>query len=587
MTDIAIARLARGAARRASSRQALEAWASLGHLLLQARRRLLLQPALAAAIALAETTAIVAVTRLLLLLASGSGSMSISFSGKTLTLTFAELSAVGAASSAVAILVRIAEARFTGALAARAIRNARLQVVQSWFDTEWQQLRDAPGGRLQQLLGVNCQCAGAPVTLFASVSLSVISLACYFSVIAVTAPTVLILFAIMATIVTGLFAPLRRANRRAASSAGRSVRDLQLTAGAYAGLLRELQLFGVTGAAQERLGQITTETYHSQRAVRSLSRMMPGVYQQLLVATVVGLVASAKLLGIDANAFGVASLLALRSLTYVQQLNTANTTYAESRPYVLELGSAIRLHSHGRRQWGTRELRGVSVLELRDISLGIGSTAVLKSLNVKIESGERIGVVGRSGSGKTTLASLLAGLLSPDEGEYLVNGRAARSYSLESWARQLAYVGQESPLLSASAAENIAFHRAASDSDVHAAAKRAAISDELDALPQGFDTPLGDGHANLSGGQRQRIAIARALLSSPTCLILDEPTSALDSHNASLVKLALQDVDRHTIIVIVTHTPALLRLCSRVLVIDDGRVAYDGPVQGMPGDIYQ
>jgi ABC-type multidrug transport system fused ATPase/permease subunit len=424
---------------------------------------------------------------------------------------------------------------------------------------------------------LNAQQAFAPVALFSTAMLSIVTLATYLVVISVTAPIVLALFAGVALVVSVIFTPLRRANQRNSMRAAEHVRDLQLTATTYVQLNKELHVFGVTGEAAGILAGVNRLAYNAQRRVRVLQRMLPSIYQQTMLLTVVGLVSTARAVNLSAAQFSVAALLALRSLTYVQQLNTVTSVFAENRAYVVELVDAVGEQRRQRTERGGSPLEPVRELTLSGVGFSYGEARALESVSLSLKAGDWLGVVGPSGSGKSTLASIIARLVRPTCGTYSVNGQPAETFDRESWSKEFAIVSQEPVLLRASAAENIAFHREATSQTVREAASLAAIATELDRLPQGFDTALGDGQGNLSGGQRQRVALARALLNHPSCLILDEPTSALDSANARLIEESLKSVDPSTIVIVVSHRPGLLRFCHRVLVLGNGRVEYDGP----------
>jgi ABC-type bacteriocin/lantibiotic exporter with double-glycine peptidase domain len=238
-----------------------------------------------------------------------------------------------------------------------------------------------------------------------------------------------------------------------------------------------------------------------------------------------------------------------------------------------DLLESVRLQRRSQRALGTRALDGVSSVELTDVGYRYGDgTLALDGINLQVTAGEWIGIVGPSGAGKTTLANILVGLTQPTTGAVRVNGVPAAEFDPASWAKQFALVTQEPTLLRATVSENIAFYRSRDAARVVAAAEDAGIRDEIELLPQGFDTPVGDGNATLSGGQRQRVAIARALLDRPSCLLLDEPTSALDAANEAVIEEALLRIDRDTIVVIVSHRPRLLERCNRIISLENGRV---------------
>jgi ATP-binding cassette subfamily B protein len=160
-----------------------------------------------------------------------------------------------------------------------------------------------------------------------------------------------------------------------------------------------------------------------------------------------------------------------------------------------------------------------------------------------------------------------------------VNGTDVGEYSARSWTAQYGLLSQEPVLLAATIAENIAFHRPATPDQVRSAAMSAGVAAEIDALPDGFDTLVGEGRSSLSGGQRQRLALARSLLGSPSCLILDEPTSALDAANEALVERSLLEMSSEAIVIVVSHRHALLSRCNRFLVLEHGQVVARGGAQ--------
>ncbi|HYI40530.1 MAG TPA: ABC transporter ATP-binding protein [Allosphingosinicella sp.] len=200
----------------------------------------------------------------------------------------------------------------------------------------------------------------------------------------------------------------------------------------------------------------------------------------------------------------------------------------------------------------------------------------LSDVSFRIRAGEHVGIAGATGSGKSTLLDLLMGLLEPDEGAILVDGRPLDPATRLAWQAGLAHVPQSIYLADDTIAANIAFPRAAEglDSERLAAAVRAAQLDEfLDGLPEGLDTYAGERGVRLSGGQRQRIGIARALYRRPRLLILDEATSALDEATERTVLAALQGLRGDMTLVTVAHRATTLAACDRIIRVDGGRVS--------------
>ncbi|MDP1601276.1 ABC transporter transmembrane domain-containing protein [Phenylobacterium sp.] len=201
----------------------------------------------------------------------------------------------------------------------------------------------------------------------------------------------------------------------------------------------------------------------------------------------------------------------------------------------------------------------------------------LSGFSLKVAPGERVALVGPSGSGKSTVFRLLLRFYDPQSGTIRLDGVDLRDADPAEVRARMALVSQDSPLFSGSAAENIRFGRPDADLDsIRAVACAAQAEGFLDALPQGFETPLGDRARSLSGGQRQRLAIARALIRETPILLLDEATSALDAENEQLVQRALEGaMVGHTTLVI-AHRLATVLKADRIVVMDGGKVVEQG-----------
>ena len=206
-----------------------------------------------------------------------------------------------------------------------------------------------------------------------------------------------------------------------------------------------------------------------------------------------------------------------------------------------------------------------------------GGRLALQGVNFRMAAGEAVALVGHSGAGKSTIAQLLPRLYDPHAGAVLIDGHDIRSFTLDSLRAQMSMVLQETILLRGTVAENIAYGReGATREEIVRAAQLANAHDFVVALPNGYDTVLGERAATLSGGQRQRLAIARAFVRGTPILIMDEPTTGLDAESAALVADTLQVLARNRSTVIVSHDLNLIRSVDRVLVISAGRILEDG-----------
>ncbi len=201
----------------------------------------------------------------------------------------------------------------------------------------------------------------------------------------------------------------------------------------------------------------------------------------------------------------------------------------------------------------------------------------LRGVTFRIRSGERVALVGPSGSGKTSVVNLLLRFYDPTRGRITVGGVDLREVRVASLRARIGYVPQDPILFAGTVRENIAYGRPKATLEEVIRAARAAHADEfIQALPQGYDTPVGEAGQNLSGGQRQRLAIARALLLDPEIIVLDEATSQLDAEAEATIRQALQQLFRGRTVLVIAHRLSTVREVDRILVLRAGRVVEEG-----------
>jgi len=199
----------------------------------------------------------------------------------------------------------------------------------------------------------------------------------------------------------------------------------------------------------------------------------------------------------------------------------------------------------------------------------------LRALNLNVNAGELVGIVGKSGSGKSTVAKIVQSLYLPQEGIVRIDGIDIREFDIEYLRREMSVVLQDSFLMRGTIRENIAASRpTASLEEIISAARFAGATDFIETLPQSYDTLIEENASNLSGGQRQRIAIARALLSRPKILIFDEATSALDPETESIVMNNLSQISKGRTVLMISHRLATLTRCNRIAYMEDGQITH-------------
>jgi subfamily B ATP-binding cassette protein MsbA len=202
---------------------------------------------------------------------------------------------------------------------------------------------------------------------------------------------------------------------------------------------------------------------------------------------------------------------------------------------------------------------------------------VLEEVSVRFRAGETVALVGANGAGKTTLLHHLLRFLAPDSGRVLVDGQDIQHVDLRSLRRQIGVVPQETIMFSGSIIDNIRYGcPEATDEQVCAAARLANAHDFILALPDGFQTEVGERGQRLSGGQLQRVALARTVLADPRILVLDEATSAVDAESEALIQEALSRVTRGRTTFIIAHRMSTVRRADRIVVMDHGRIVEDG-----------
>jgi len=222
-------------------------------------------------------------------------------------------------------------------------------------------------------------------------------------------------------------------------------------------------------------------------------------------------------------------------------------------------------------------------VDMRDVSFAYGrKTGGIEGINLVIQPGEKVGIVGASGAGKSTLVNLLLRLYDTESGEIQIDGQNISGVTQESLRRHIAMVTQDTAMFNRSARDNLAYGRpGATEQEIIAAAERASAHDFILDLKDfndrtGYDAHLGERGVRLSGGQRQRIALARAILKDAPILILDEATSALDSEVEAEIQAALEKVMTGKTVVAVAHRLSTIARMDRIIVLEAGKIVEEG-----------
>ena len=216
-------------------------------------------------------------------------------------------------------------------------------------------------------------------------------------------------------------------------------------------------------------------------------------------------------------------------------------------------------------------------IEFKNVSFGYDSRTVLKNVSFQIPEKRATAIVGPSGSGKTTICSLIARFYDPQSGSITIGGHDLREFTCDSLLKNISMVFQNVYLFHDTVRANILFGRPdATEAEMIEAAQKARCHEFITALPQGYDTVIGEGGGTLSGGEKQRISIARAILKNAPIIILDEATASIDPENEHLIQQALSELTRGKTVITIAHRLATIEQADQILVIDDGEVVQKG-----------
>ena len=372
----------------------------------------------------------------------------------------------------------------------------------------------------------------------------------------------------------------RKVSRRIQDRVG----DLTHTAQQVIEGQRVVKAFGGQGYESARFALVNEKTRALQMKMIATESINTPVVQLILALVIAAIVYLSTLQGAREGvsvgtfmSFLVAMALLLppiKRLTAVNSQLQRGIIAAESLFQLLD--SEIEQDTGTRtlvRAQGRIEYRGVTHVYSED------KGAVVRDIDLVLEPGETVALVGRSGSGKTTLASLLPRFYEPSVGQILLDGIDTRDLTLASLRAQVSLVTQDVVLFNDTVANNIAYGRGAEVSleDLERVAEAAHALDFIRALPQGFDTLVGDRGVLLSGGQRQRLAIARAMFKDAPCLVLDEATSALDTEAERHIQAALERLMVHRTTLVIAHRLSTIEKADRIVVLQEGRIVEQGP----------
>ncbi len=393
---------------------------------------------------------------------------------------------------------------------------------------------------------------------------------------------VLIVFTVapmVGLVITGANRKFRKISRR-----------MQRSTGDYAQIAEdgirgqaEVKIFGATDYEAQRFEK-TNDKFHQQamrhKAVQAAAQPLSQLGAIIALAVIIYLATMDLVLETITPggmvSFIVAMVLMLPSIKRIVGVNAEIQKALAAGESVFEVLDTPPESDHGQRSLE----RAKGHIEFRHVGFRYPTSheRVLKDINLTVEPGQTVALVGRSGSGKTSLARLLPRFYEIEEGEIQLDGHPIQEYRLRDLRAQMALVSQHVVLFNDTLGHNIAYglEQEPSLEQLREAAQAANALDFIDKLPDGFDTVVGENGIMLSGGQRQRVAIARALLKDAPILILDEATSALDSESEQKIQNALERLMQNRTTLVIAHRLSTIESADHIVVLDHGRVVEAG-----------
>lgn len=471
-------------------------------------------------------------------------------------------------------------AKISSAISTAALTASRRGLVEAFFATDWSIQSEERLGHLQQLLGVNCSAVAAMVLGIARGLQSLLMLVALLGIAIAVSPLAALAVIVVGLLLSVLVRPLTALTRATSAKLAASSRSLGTLVTEYSRLAREFRLFGVERQALHQLDESIGETAAVFRRTNVLAQASPIVYQIGALGFV--LIAVAAVSGhVEGNltSFSAVLLLVLRSLTSASSLQGFNQQIHAAKGFLDEVLVDLSRYRSGRLAVPAAGATPASFeIELRSVSHSYdGIASALHDVSFLLPAGASLGLIGRSGSGKTTLSQIVLGIREPTAGVCLIGGVAPAKIPRSGGVGVFAFVPQEPILMQGTLADNIAFFRDVSRSDIEEAARAAHIHEDVVEMPNGYDSLVGESGGSLSGGQRQRVAIARALVGKPRVLVLDEPTSALDPRSEALIRRTLAELRGKVTVVVISHRLATLDECQLLAVLRRGELVDFGP----------
>lgn len=457
------------------------------------------------------------------------------------------------------------------------------------LEASWSYIVKQKGGHLQSAILWDVRRVNTLLDTFVQLAQSGSGLLVYLLVAVSISPLITVATFIAGGVVLVFLRPLMEKTRAWSEQMRHSENDLTQLIGEHLGGFKAFK------AANAVSGAIAAADAEVNRLERSFGKAMFSsslgntFVQPLGFLFAMVLFAFAYLTGtFEIAAFAATLYLIQKIFVYMESAQASFTVLTQSVPFAAhmlshaaELKSAAEPFSHDGKPFAF-----LKAITFENVSFSYRPDApALSEVSLAIPKGAFVGLIGPSGAGKTSIVDLLLRLFTPTSGHISVDGVFEEEIALDSWRRHIGYVPQDAFLMHASVRDNIRFYDdRVTDADIERATRAASIYDDIERLPQGFNTLVGDRGVSLSGGQRQRIALARALARRPDVLVLDEATSALDSETAKRIHEVIAGLRGTLTLVVIAHRVSSVMSADEVLVVEDGHVVERGSPVAMAAD---
>lgn len=540
------------------------------------RRPLVVLSVLAILVAFIETALLYLIARLATSFTSGGGGIDIEVGPYGYAdVTTGEVLTISGILLVVLFMLALPISYLSAVLSRDTLERARERIIIGHLGSSWSFSSKDGEGRFQNLVGEYAYRAERVVQQMATIVVAFSGMTILTVGALIVAPVPALLGGIGFGMLVSALRPLSRRVKRSASEWATTNQRLLSHVAQTARLGQEIRSFEVQKEVAQRLIIDSKGSSLSLFRVRYNQRLVLLIYQNSALGLVVVAVGVLSAVSADSTGYlGPLVLLMIRALGYAKQLQNAVQTGNELAPFIEEIERVVTEFGIQERAEGLHKVFEMAPITFEDVAFEYQpGSPVLSEVNVSIDVGDAVGVVGKSGAGKTTFTELILRLQTPTAGRLKIGSQDVRSIDSDCWAAMVSFVPQDNKLIYGTVSENICFYRGGfSEDDVRRASAEAHLHEELEGLPEGYETLIGPGARSLSGGQRQRLGIARALLAQPSLLVLDEPTSALDERSERLIKRTLEELAGRTTLIIVAHRPSTLEVCTRLLDVRGGAV---------------